>query len=137
MRDPRVQKLARILVGYSCAVKPGEKVLIEGFDVPPDAVGAVVEEVSVAGGVPLVHIRQNEVTRALLVHGKEDSWKAHGAADLALMKEAQAYIALRGSLNVAEMSDVPNPNMQWYQTHYMQPVHFKRRVTDTKWCVLR
>lgn len=137
MRDPRVQKLARILVNYSCGVKPGDKVLVEGFDVPPDAVGAVVEEVAAAGGVPLVHVRQNEVTRALLVHGKEDTWKAHGAADLALMKEAQAYIALRGSLNVAEMSDVPNANMQWYQTHYMQPVHFKRRVTDTRWCVLR
>lgn len=137
MRDPRVVKLAKTLVGYSCRVQPGEKVLVEAFDIPPDVVGILVEEISAAGGVPLVHVRQNEVTRGLLVHGKEETWKAQGAADLALMKEAQAYIGLRGSLNVAEMSDVPNLNMQWYQTHYMQPVHFKRRITNTKWCVLR
>ncbi|MEK7469827.1 MAG: aminopeptidase [Planctomycetota bacterium] len=137
MRDPRVVKLAKTIVGYSCSVKPGEKVLLEAFDIPADVVGIMVEEISAAGGVPMVHLRQNEVTRALLINAKEETWKAHGAADLALMKEAQAYIALRGSNNVAEMSDVPNDAMQWYQSHYMQPVHFKRRITHTKWCVLR
>lgn len=137
MKDPRVVKLAKTLVNYSCRVQPGEKVLLEAFDVSPDVVGAIVEEIAAAGGTPLVHVRQNEVTRALLTSGTEDTWKAHGEADLALMKQAQAYIGLRGSLNVAEMSDVPNAKMQWYQTHYMQPVHFKRRITNTKWCVLR
>ncbi|MBI2922390.1 MAG: aminopeptidase [Planctomycetes bacterium] len=137
MKDPRVVKLAKILVGYSTRLQPGENCLVEAFDIPADVVGAVVEEISAAGGVPLVHLRQNEVTRALLVNGREDTWRAHGAADLALMKEAKAYIGLRGSLNVAEMSDVPNANMQWYQTHYMQPVHFRQRVPKTKWVVLR
>ncbi|MCE9582599.1 MAG: aminopeptidase, partial [Planctomycetes bacterium] len=137
MKDPRVAKLAKILVTYSCRVQPGEKVLLEAFDIPSDVVGTIIEEISAAGGIPLVHVRQNEVTRALLVNGREETWKAQGAADLALMKEAQAYIGLRGGFNVSEMSDVPNGNMQWYQTHYMQPVHFKRRITNTKWCVLR
>ena len=31
MRDPRLETLARQLIRYSCALKPGERVLIENF----------------------------------------------------------------------------------------------------------
>jgi hypothetical protein len=34
MIDPRVTKLADVLVNYSCALKPGERLLIEAIDVP-------------------------------------------------------------------------------------------------------
>jgi len=34
MTDPRIQKLADLLINYSCAVKSGEKILIEAIDVP-------------------------------------------------------------------------------------------------------
>ena len=30
MTDPRIKTLAKNLIGFSCAVKPGEKILIEG-----------------------------------------------------------------------------------------------------------
>ena len=35
MKDPRYTKLANLLVNHSTQVKPGEKVLIEAFDIPP------------------------------------------------------------------------------------------------------
>ena len=34
MTDPRIEKLADVLINYSCAVKPGEKMLIEAIDMP-------------------------------------------------------------------------------------------------------
>ena len=34
MTDPRYAKLADTLIGYSCAMQPGEKILIEAIDVP-------------------------------------------------------------------------------------------------------
>ena len=37
MTDPRMQKLVDLLVGYSCAVKPGEHVLVEAIDIPGDS----------------------------------------------------------------------------------------------------
>ena len=44
MTDPRILKLADVLVNYSCAIKPGEKVLLEAIDVPNAfTVQAVVE----------------------------------------------------------------------------------------------
>jgi aminopeptidase len=60
-----------------------------------------------------------------------------GDVELARMKEMDAYIAMRGSHNIAEFSDVPSDRMQLYQTHWLQPVHFQERVPNTRWVVLR
>ena len=38
MKDLRIIKLAKNLVNYSCAVKKGEKVMIEAFGIPNDLV---------------------------------------------------------------------------------------------------
>ena len=54
MIDPRVTKLANTLVNYSCAVKPGEKILIEAIDVPTEFTTECVRLASKAGAMPLV-----------------------------------------------------------------------------------
>ena len=41
MKDPRVAKLAEILIGHSTRVQPGEKVLVEAYDAPEDVVTAL------------------------------------------------------------------------------------------------
>ena len=38
MKDPRLTKLAHVLINYSTKLKEGEKVLIEGFDIPPELI---------------------------------------------------------------------------------------------------
>ena len=47
-----------------------------------------------------------------------------------------AYIGLRGSLNISEMSDVKADKMAIYQSELLQKVHFQERVANTKWVVL-
>jgi len=48
-----------------------------------------------------------------------------------------AYIGIRGGLNISEMSDVPKEKMQLYEKHVLKPVHFEERVKRTKWSILR
>ena len=44
MRDPRIERLARLLIEHSTRLKPGEKVLIEAFDLPdPQLITNLVE----------------------------------------------------------------------------------------------
>ena len=42
MTDPRIKTLAKNLIGFSCAVKPGEKILIEGNGECTELVKALV-----------------------------------------------------------------------------------------------
>jgi aminopeptidase len=53
------------------------------------------------------------------------------------MKQMQAYIALRGSENITEMSDVAPEMMSVYEELLLKPVHIDQRVKNTRWCVLR
>jgi aminopeptidase len=52
MTDQRIEKMARVLVDYSTAVKPGDKVLIEGTTLSEALVRAIYRRVLERGGLP-------------------------------------------------------------------------------------
>ena len=137
MHDSRLEKLADVLTTHSTKVQPGEYVLIEGFDIPEEMIIALIRTVREAGGIPLVEIKQNRIQRELLRNADEEGLKLIGEYEGYRMKQVQAYIGIRGSQNIAEMSDVPTEGMRAYEKHWLTPVHFDIRVSKTKWVVLR
>ena len=108
MLDPRAKKLADLLVNYSCAVQPGENVLLEASDVPDEFAGAVVHAVARAGGRPFVLRKSVALNRALMSVGSEEQWQLMADLERAQMEKMQCYIGARGNLNVSELSDVPD-----------------------------
>ena len=65
MTDPRLTKLADILVNYATRVKPGDKLLIEDFGVNTALVCELVSACYRAGGTPEVQLHDQKVDRAL------------------------------------------------------------------------
>ena len=137
MYDTRYYDLANVLVGHSTQIQSGEKVLIEAFDIPDDMVIALIRTIRDAGGVPLVTVKHQRLMRELVHAGDTAAMQTIGACESHRMKQVQAYIALRGSQNVMEMSDVPSEAMRLYEQHWLKPVHSDIRVPKTKWVVLR
>ena len=137
MYDPRMKKLAEVLIDHSTKLKKGEVVYIETFDIPIEMVEILVDKVYSAGGIPLVSQRNARVLRKLYMNTDADTMKLYGEIELAKMKKAQAYIGLRGSLNITETSDVPAERMAHYKEHWWGPVHINWRVPKTRWVVLR
>jgi len=134
--DSRIIKLAENLVGYSCRVQSGENVLItiEGESVV-ELGRQLVKQVYKAGGNPFVDIANSRLSREILLGSKEEQVKEMNDILLYKMKKMDAYIAVRGSDNTAELSDVPVDIMRRYST-LMKPA-FDQRVNHTKWVVLR
>jgi len=130
-----MKKLADVLVGYSCKVQPGEKVLIDAYDTPAEMASVLVNKITEAGGIPFAQVYNSQVQRALYLNATEEQMQAIANRDLAFMQGMQAYIALRGSNNITEMCDVPADKMQMIQG-IMRPV-LDYRVDHTKWVVLR
>ena len=60
MRDPRLTKLAEVLVNYSVAVKPGQLVRISGPPVAEPLTLEIVRQVVKAGGHPMVRMAPEE-----------------------------------------------------------------------------
>ena len=137
MRDPRTQQLANLIVHHSTALKPGEAILIEAFDMTNALVVDLVETVQKAGAIPIVSVRDNGVIRAQLRGATEAALQVQAKIELFQMQQVQAYVGIRGSENVSELGDVPGENMGMFQRIVAQPVHLDYRVNHTKWVVLR
>lgn len=137
MKDPRLEKLANVLIHHSTRLQKGEKVLIEAIDIPPALTIALMREASNAGANPLVTIKQGAILRELYSVLDDEGMQLVGELEADRMKKMDAYIAIRGSLNVNELSDVPDEGMKRYQKLWWQPVHIDIRVPKTRWVVLR
>jgi aminopeptidase len=137
MLDPRAQKLAELLVNYSCEVKPGENLLLEAIDVPNEFTAAIVQAVAKAGGRPYVLLKCNAVNRALMSVGSEEQWQQIADLERTQMEKMQCYVGARGSLNVSELSDVATDKQKLYERTIWKQVHHDVRVKKTRWVVLR
>lgn len=135
MSDPRFARLAEVLTGFSTALKKGERVLIEAFDVPDTFTIALVRAAQERGALPYVNIQRARITRELLQGATVVQYGTTAAIELQRMKRMQAYIAVRGSDNIFETSDVPADRVQAV-AKVMKTV-LDHRVNKTKWVVLR
>ncbi len=133
--DPRFTQLADVLTGFSCALQPGERVLIDAFDVPDAMVVALIRAARARGALPYANLHRARVTRELVLGAEEAQYAAHAEVELARMEQMDAYIALRGADNIFEAADVP-PERVRLVSRMMKRVQ-DHRVGRTKWVVVR
>ena len=135
MHDPRFDQLAKLLAGFSTKLKPGDRVLIDAYDIPPEMTVALIRAARSAGAIPMVQTHQSRVAREMLREATGPQFDLVARHELARMKKMNAYIAMRGSDNICETSDVPGDRMKLVAKK-MRPV-IDHRVKKTRWCVLR
>ncbi len=133
--DSRYVQLAEGLIGFSCELKKGERVLIDAFDVPDAMVIALIRVARACGAHPYVNIHRARVSRELMLGAEEAQYAPHAEIEYARMQKMDAYIALRGAENIFENSDIPSSRVQLV-SKLMKPV-LDHRVNKTKWVVLR
>ncbi|MGC6427323.1 MAG: aminopeptidase [Akkermansiaceae bacterium] len=133
--DPRYPQLAKQLVRYSTSLKKGEKILLDLVDTPEDMALALIREVRARKGEPFLRLGSNRLNRELLMAASDEQYKATAKHLLTEMRDMDAYIAIRGSHNITETSDVPAKRMATAMKHVRKVLD--HRVKKTKWCVLR
>ncbi|MDL2220573.1 aminopeptidase [Eubacteriales bacterium OttesenSCG-928-N14] len=135
--DNRIEKLADVLINYSCELKLGEKVWINSTLADTAFIEALVAEVYAQGALPFVTLNDPQVTRSLMLGMDDELAKLMAKYDAPKMDGMDAYIGIFGAANSFETSDVPPQANMSYRVHYGKPVHSERRVPNTKWVVLR
>ena len=135
MTDARYDQLAGVLTRHSTALRPGDKVLVEVSDVPDAMVVALVRAIRAAKALPFVQLQHGRIAREMALHATKEQMSVASEIEMARMKKMDAYIAIRGSENVTEMSDVPPGNMKMIAAT-MRPV-MNHRINKTRWVVLR
>ena len=135
MSDPRYDSLARVLTAHSTRLKAGENVLIDVSDTPEEFVIALIRAVRAAKAEPFVTIHSGRISRELALGVTGPQAETMAAIDLARLRKMQAYIAVRGSLNIAETADVPQQKMALLSSKLRPALDY--RINKTRWVVLR
>ena len=105
MTDPRIKKLAHLLVNYSVTVSPGDKVIVEGDATGEPLLKAVYAEVLQAGGHPLL-MGGIPGTRELLFRYASDEQLQHVPEPLKLVTETyDARISIIAEENTKALSN--------------------------------
>ena len=134
MIDPRMRKLADVLVDHSITLQKGEVVYIEAFDMPEEMLEVLVEKVYQREAIPLISLRSNRLLRKFLKGADEKTVRITAETELEKIKRSQAYIGMRGAMNIMENSDVSAENMKLYHEHWLGPVHTNWRTWRSAWC---
>ena len=135
MSDPRYDSLAKVLVSHSTKTKKGERVMIDVSETPEEFVIALIRAVRAAKAEPFVVIHSNRVSRELALGVTATQASTMAEIDLARLKKMQAYIAVRGSHNIAEMADVPQEKSALLSSKLRPALDY--RINKTRWVVLR
>jgi aminopeptidase len=135
MSDPLYDSLARVLTGHSTKLKKGERVLIDVSETPEEFVIALIRAARAAKAEPFVVMHSNRVSRELALGVTATQASTMAEIDLARLKKMQAYIAVRGSHNIAEMADVPQEKSALLSSKLRPALDY--RINKTRWVVLR
>jgi aminopeptidase len=134
--DPRWQQLGDLLVNYSMAVKPGERVMIAFIELETYPLVQAIYQASIqAGAFPQVQFLSEELNRVMLKYGSTDQigWipeiEAYG------MEWADVYFGLRGAHNLDVLWDIPAEKLTLLRKTMgkISTLRWQR----TRWCLLR
>jgi aminopeptidase len=134
--DWRWAQVAEVLVGYSTAVKPRDRVMIAMLEAETTPLAHAVYEACVkAGAYPQVQFLSEKLRHSLLRYGDnaQVSWQpeieAYG------MDWADVYIGLRGASDASLMRDI-NPSVL-AANQAAQGAISALRWEKTRWCLVR
>jgi aminopeptidase len=121
MRDPRIDKLAQVLVHYSTEVREGDVVAIRGNSVAEPLMLAVYEEVLRAGGRPMPQVGLSGAAELLYELGSDDQLDWVNPVTKLVTEEADVLISMGGSLNSRELTGI-DPTRQARSARAMHPI---------------
>lgn len=112
MTDPRLRRLAELLVNYSTEVRPGDWVGILGDATTLPALREIYTAVVKAGGYPSLMISDEQMARTLLREGGDEQLEWLDPALTKYFDEGDVYIRIGGGSNTRAMTGIPSARMQ-------------------------
>jgi len=106
MQDPRLDRLADVLVNYSVGVRPNDLVRVSGPMVSRPLIVALYRAVLAAGGYPHVQMAPDECVETKLEYGTPAQVAFEDPLDLHLVETIDVSIGLWGQDNTKALSGI-------------------------------
>lgn len=112
MIDPRIDKLADILVNYSVEVRPGDWVLIMADVLAMPLATEVVKHVTIAGGHPTLKFDSDLIRESFLRHANDEQLKWLSPDQELIVEKTDCSINVRASSNTRTLTGVDPQKQQ-------------------------
>ena len=131
--DPRIEKLANMVVRYSCRIQPQENVLIryDGDETMP-MVAALMRNIYEAGAYPYLLRTDCSLQRELILGGGREQLDLMCAHELAQYEQMDCFLSIHANHNAYEFADIPADRMENYFKYYGMPTVL-RRMQYERW----
>lgn len=137
MRDPRLTKLAEVLVNYSVGVKPGQVVRLSGPELSVPLVTELYRATLKAGGNPIARVSVDELADIMMREASEAQLSFLYPLALKEVETIDATISVWAESNTKSMTNV-DPKRLALASKARKPVSevFMNRAADgsLKWC---
>lgn len=110
--DPRLEKLADVLVNYSLSVKPGQWVALQGDVVTLPALRALHEKIIVAGGHASLFLSDEAMQRSFYRLANEEQLTWINPMQRLAIEQADARVSILGSSNTRAMTGIDSRRVQ-------------------------
>ncbi len=106
MVDPRVKKVAEILVNYSVKVKKGENVIVSGSNEAGDLIKEIYKLVIKKGAYPSVKVGLAGMNYLYYKYASDEQLRKFPQISFDEIKKTQAYIGIISDSNTRELSNI-------------------------------
>ena len=140
MTDPRLKRLADVLVNYSTKVKPGDWVMLRGSTVAEPLVNEVYRELIKAGSYVTLDLANDTISEAYMKEANEDQLNWVSPTTKMLYEKANVLIAIDGASNTRALSGVDPKNQQTraIATRGLTETYLERAAKkDLRWVITR
>lgn len=110
MKDPRFEKLAKLIVSHSVNLQPGEHALIRADVEAIPFVKVLVREIYNAGAIPHVRLGHEEISREILMGVDDKYYDFEAKWNKQVYEDVDAVISIYAELNDSATQDVPFAN---------------------------
>ena len=136
MADPRIEKLAELLVSYSVSVKPDDKVAILSPNVAQPLTNAIFARVLQAGGHPIIMPRSMDTIELLYRYGSQKQLEYIHEGQRLITEKYDVRIVILGDENTKTLSQVDPAKMVIYdkaRTDLMKTMMRRSASGELRW----
>lgn len=138
MADPRIQKLAKVLIHYSLAVKPGEYLLIRAPTAAAPLVTAAYREAILAGAYVYTDVLLSELTEIRYKEGSDEQIAHISSMDTFRSGFFNATLHILASDNTRYLSGVDPSKISKFRTarQTLSKIEDERELAgEFRWCL--
>jgi aminopeptidase len=137
VRDPRVDKLAELVTGYSLGLREGQVVRIDGEESAVPLVAALYRSALGRGALPYVKVRPAGLEEILLAEGNEKQLSHIPESERSQSEELDAWVTLWSSTNTRALTRAePERRRMHLSAHYRMVNRRWQRISagELAWC---